>query len=161
MRRVAAVSSFKMIAPKNNRATISTKEASAMFTRLTVIGRTNPYVRRKARPTIDNVKSIVHLCAALLLFSLSSLPSQAQQTPSSAVAGVPRLVSFSGKLTGAQGKPSPSITGITFAIYKDQEGGAPLWLETQNVQPDATGRYTVQLGSTEAEGLSLDLFSSG
>jgi hypothetical protein len=36
-----------------------------------------------------------------------------------------------------------------------------LWLETQNVQADAKGNYTVQLGATKPDGLPLDLFSSG
>jgi hypothetical protein len=51
--------------------------------------------------------------------------------------------------------------GITLAIYKDQYEGAPLWLEPQNIQADAKGNYTVQLGSTKPDGLPLDLFSSG
>jgi hypothetical protein len=32
------------------------------------------------------------------------------------------------------GKPLAGVVGVTFYLYKDQEGGAPLWLETQNVQ---------------------------
>jgi len=40
-------------------------------------------------------------------------------------------------------------------------GGAPLWLETQNVTPDKTGHYTVTLCSTTAQGLPTDLFASG
>jgi hypothetical protein len=60
-----------------------------------------------------------------------------------------------------QGRAISGIVGITFAIYKDQYEGAPLWLETQNVQADAKGNYTVQLGATKPEGLPLDLFSSG
>ena len=56
---------------------------------------------------------------------------------------------------------STGIAGATFAIYKDQSEGAPLWLETQNVQPDAKGNYTVQLGATKPDGLPLDLFTSG
>jgi hypothetical protein len=44
---------------------------------------------------------------------------------------------------------------------KDQYEGSPLWLETQNVQADAKGNYTVQLGATKAEGLPLDLVTSG
>jgi hypothetical protein len=74
---------------------------------------------------------------------------------------VPRLVNFSGKAADSQGKPISGIAGITFAIYKDQYQGAPLWLETQNVQADAKGNYTVQLGATKPNGLPLDLFSSG
>ena len=82
-----------------------------------------------------------------------------QATIPSAV--VPRLVNFSGKATDVQGKPVSGIAGITFSIYKDQEGGAPLWMETQNVTADSKGNYTVQLGGSKSEGLPLDLFSSG
>jgi hypothetical protein len=48
-----------------------------------------------------------------------------------------------------------------FALYKDQQGGAALWQETQNVTLDASGRYTVQLGSSLSGGLPLDVFTSG
>jgi hypothetical protein len=50
--------------------------------------------------------------------------------------------------------------GITFALYKDQEGGAPLWLEMQNVKANSKGAYTVLLGSTKADGVPTDIFSS-
>ena len=76
-------------------------------------------------------------------------------------AGVPRLVNFSGKTSDVQGKPISGITGVTFAIYKGQYEGAPLWIETQNVAVDAKGNFTAQLGATKSAGLPLDLFSSG
>jgi hypothetical protein len=74
---------------------------------------------------------------------------------------VPKLVNYSGKAVDAQGKMFTGVVGITFAIYKDQTDGAPLWLETQNVQADAKGNYSAQLGATKSEGMALDLFSSG
>lgn len=74
---------------------------------------------------------------------------------------VPRLVKFSGVLNDGLGKPRTGLVGVTFAIYKEQEGGAALWLETQNVESDEQGRYAVLLGSTKSEGLPLELFSSG
>jgi len=42
-----------------------------------------------------------------------------------------------------------------------QEGGSPLFVETQNLQVDEQGRYTVLLGATQPDGLPLDLFTSG
>ena len=48
---------------------------------------------------------------------------------------------------------------MTFALYKQQEGGAPVWQEVQNVTLSAGGRYTVLLGSASSTGLSPDLFS--
>jgi hypothetical protein len=71
------------------------------------------------------------------------------------------LVNFSGRAPDTQGKAISDIAGVTFAIYKDQSEGAPLWMETQNVQADARGNYTVQLGATRSDGLPLELFSSG
>lgn len=59
-----------------------------------------------------------------------------------------------------RGGPLASATaGVTFAIYKQQDGGAPVWMETQNVTTDAAGNYSVLLGSTTAAGLPSDLFS--
>jgi len=74
---------------------------------------------------------------------------------------VPRLMKVAGTFKDDQGKPRTGIVGVTFAIYKDQEGGAALWLETQNVQLDEQGRYTVLLGATKNEGIPLELFTSG
>jgi hypothetical protein len=100
-----------------------------------------------------------------LLFSLvlSVLPAIAQQ-PSvrpTANANVPALVNFNGILKGVDGKPRHNVVGVTFALYREQEGGAPLWLETQNVSPDSQGRYSVELGSGSRNGLPTDVFSSG
>ena len=99
-----------------------------------------------------------------VLFAITVLCSALSAQRSDAPQGtttVPRLVSFSGKATDAQGKVISGIAGATFAIYKDQSEGSPLWLETQNVQADSKGKFTVQLGATKPEGLPLDLFSSG
>ena len=74
---------------------------------------------------------------------------------------VPRLVNFSGKAMDSQRRLIAGTAGVTFAIYKDQYEGAPLWMETQTVQPDKSGNYTVQLGATRFAGLPLELFSSG
>lgn len=97
----------------------------------------------------------------LAISMFCSLVAAQQGATESSSATVPRLVNFSGKATDAQGKAISGIAGVTFAIYKDQYEGAPLWLETQNVQANAKGGYTVQLGATKPEGLPLDLFSSG
>jgi hypothetical protein len=53
-----------------------------------------------------------------------------------------------------------TITGVTFLLYKDEQGGAPLWMETQKVQADKNGRYSV-MGSTRSEGLPTDVFVWG
>ncbi len=50
------------------------------------------------------------------------------------------VIKFGGVLKDHLGQPRSGITGITFALYPEQEGGAPLWLETQYVRPDEKGR---------------------
>ena len=86
---------------------------------------------------------------------------------------VPRLIKFSGEVNpqishikqireSEDGKSqSPAVVGLSFSLYELQEGGGPLWSESQKVQLDDQGRYTVLLGATAAAGLPLDLFTSG
>jgi hypothetical protein len=96
-------------------------------------------------------------CLALLIFSLIAV-SPAQPASTTAV---PNLINYSGTLHPPSGLTAPgSAFGVTFAIYRQQDGGAPLWLETQNVTPDPTGHSSVQLGSTRAEGIPADLFNT-
>ena len=99
---------------------------------------------------------------AICAFAISTFyGSLCAQTQAASSATVPALVNFSGRAVDPQGKALTEVTGISFAVYKDQYEGTPLWLETQNVQPDARGAYTVQLGAATAHGLPLELFSSG
>jgi hypothetical protein len=70
-------------------------------------------------------------------------------------------VRFAGVAKSVGGEALTGTIGVTFLIYADQQGGAPLWLETQNVQPDASGQYSVLLGATKADGLPASLFASG
>jgi hypothetical protein len=104
-------------------------------------------------------RSLLTACLGGLF--LTSLLSAQQSSSAQLSAKVPRLVNFSGKTADAQGKAISGIAGVIFAIYKEQYEGAPLWLETQNVQADTKGNYAVQLGATKPEGLPLDLFTSG
>ena len=94
--------------------------------------------------------SFVIALSTLLLVSIVS----AQQAPTTAV---PNLIRYSGVLKDAS--PASTAVGVTFAIYKQQEGGAPIWMETQNVTLGRDGQYSVLLGSTTATGLPNDLFS--
>jgi hypothetical protein len=93
------------------------------------------------------------LSTVLLVSNLSA------QQPSAI--SVPNLIRYSGSLNGLPGAASVSATtlGITFAVYRQQDGGAPIWMETQNVTTDASGNYSVLLGGTTASGLPSDLFS--
>jgi len=102
---------------------------------------------------------------ACLLVICCVLPMSGQESAASlnnrSNAVVPPLMNFSGVLNDVNGKPLTNIVGVTFSLYKDEQGGAPLWMETQNVQPDKTGHYTVMLGSTTSTGLPGDIFVAG
>jgi hypothetical protein len=74
---------------------------------------------------------------------------------------VPPLVKFSGVLSDANQRTLTGTVGVTFALYSGDQGGSPLWLETQNVKPDNTGHYSVMLGSASGHGLPPQLFASG
>ena len=81
--------------------------------------------------------------STLLFVSICS----AQQTATTAV---PNLIRYSGTLKDASGAPIAATAGVTFAIYKQQDGGAPVWMETQNVTPDASGQYSVLAGKHDS-----------
>jgi len=99
---------------------------------------------------------------AILMVLLCGSLVQAQQSMATATdVMVPPLVNFSGVITDVNGKPLAGVVGVTFYLYKEQQGGAPLWLETQNVKPNSTGHYTVMLGSTTSQGIPANIFASG
>ena len=99
-----------------------------------------------------------HLC--LLVLATMAALAMAQSAPDSPNA-VPNLINYSGVLKDGTGKTINSEAGVTFLIYKDEHGGSPLWLETQNVTPDRGGRYTVQLGAMNPNGLPSGIFQNG
>jgi len=109
-------------------------------------------------------RTSVWLCVCVMLIGCA-VPMSAQQptstTSTTSNTVVPSLVSFTGTLTDVNGKPLTGVVGVTFALYKESQGGAPLWLETQNVYPDKTGHYKVQLGAATSAGLPADLFVAG
>ena len=95
-----------------------------------------------------------------LLFALSL----AAQTASSASAAsqVPPLIPFSGVASDEGGNSLSGVVNLTFSLYAAQQGGAPLWTETQNnVQLDPAGHYSVQLGITKPNGVPTTLFTTG
>ncbi len=74
---------------------------------------------------------------------------------------VPRLVQFKGVVTDSSGKAATGTVAVTFSLYALQEGGAPLWSETQTLALDSQGHYSVFLGAASPDGLPLDLFATG
>jgi hypothetical protein len=103
------------------------------------------------------IPCVVAACLALVL---SLTPLTVAQTSAQTASALPRLVRFGGTVKDLNGNPLTGVVGMTFAFYSEQTGGAALWLETQNVTADSTGRYTALLGSTVPEGLPADLFTS-
>ncbi|MEO5936338.1 MAG: hypothetical protein ABIP81_03910, partial [Terriglobales bacterium] len=71
------------------------------------------------------------------------------------------MVRFSGALVDADSAPRRGTAAITFALYNQAQGGSPVWVETQNVTLDDSGRYTALLGSSSGEGLPVALFAAG
>lgn len=109
------------------------------------------------------VLAVAGLVVALLFSSPGAVAQEGSSVNLAALntSAVPNLVNFSGTLTDGNGRPLRGIAGVTFRLYRDSQGGAPLWMETQNVTPDKAGHYAVQLGSTSSAGLSAELFLRG
>ena len=74
---------------------------------------------------------------------------------------VPRVVAFGGTAKDPGGRAITGMAGGTFSIYASEDGGGPLWMETQNIQVDSNGHYDVQLGVTKPDGVPVELFTSG
>lgn len=120
------------------------------------------------KPTLSFWRLLLALFAlALMRVPVAALAQEggrttaasAAETPSDSV--VPRLIQYSGALNNEEGKPVTRSVGLIFSLYQFEEGGRPLWVETQTVQPDSAGHYTVLLGAASADGLPQDLFSAG
>jgi hypothetical protein len=81
--------------------------------------------------------------------------------PSASSAVVPMLIEFAGTLLDRDNRPMAGPVSVTFSLYGEQSGGAALWVETQNVHPDANGNYAVFLGAASKGGLPAEQFASG
>jgi len=103
---------------------------------------------------------VAGVAGVFLSLLLSLTPLTLAQTSSHDASALPRLVRFGGTVKELNGKPLTGVVGVTFSLYSEQTGGAPLWLETQNVTADSQGHYTVLLGSTKPDGLPAELFTS-
>jgi hypothetical protein len=95
------------------------------------------------------------LCTALLLVApaVSAQSSNTQAAPT-----VPRVLTFSGKLVGADGQPRTGSVLITFALYTEQTGGTPVWTEQQAVTLDARGQYSAIIGAVSRDGVPAEAF---
>jgi len=109
---------------------------------------------------------------AVCLLCATAVQAQQEQTASdssaanasaaaSAATRVPRLVRFSGTARDLSGQALTGPVELHFAIYPEQADATALWQETQTLQLDEQGRYTVLLGATQPEGLPGELFMTG
>jgi len=96
------------------------------------------------------------LLAILAFVTIAARAQTTTPTSGTTTEMVPRLVKFSGHIDSV----SSTTVGVTFALYSQQTGGTPLWLETQNVTVNANGYYSVYLGANSTNGVPLDVFSS-
>jgi hypothetical protein len=83
------------------------------------------------------MKLLRMVLASVIFFLLCGIFVHAQQVVATNTnVAVPPLVNFSGTLTDSNGKPLTGSVAVTFSLYSEQSGGAALWVESQNVQPD-------------------------
>jgi hypothetical protein len=106
------------------------------------------------------VGALLSLALSLTQLVVAQTSATSAQTAAQTASALPRLVRFGGAVKDINGNPLTGVVGITFALYSERTGGAPLWLETQNVTSDGNGHYTVLLGSTKPDGLPAELFTS-
>jgi hypothetical protein len=115
-------------------------------------------------PTKKHVPFLLLALAAIFGMNLRAWGQSSDSSAPSAVqssASVPRLVRFSGEIRIPSGKQANEGVSVTFALHKEQEGSESLWMESQNVQLDTNGRYTVLLGASSPDGLPVEVFTSG
>src|SRR5689334_16840977 len=92
------------------------------------------------------------------LLVVSPVVAAAQSTQDQSI---PRLITITGVYRPADGKAPGAVETVTLSIYTDQQGGAPLFQETQQVTVDDRGRYSVVLGAAHADGIPPAIFTAG
>ena len=122
--------------------------------------------RGKTSMNIRSVRGLVF--GAAVAFAAAVAPVGAQSTDArvteampAVTESVPRLVQFNGTLKDASARPVSGVASVTFAIYAEQDGGAALWAETQNVLADANGHYSALLGTSTSGGFPAELIGTG
>jgi hypothetical protein len=115
------------------------------------------------------MKIRISLYCAAIAFAAAFIPAStlAQTTdarvaePAPATETVPHLVQFNGTLKDSAARPISGVTSVTFAVYAEQDGGAALWTETQNVLADSSGQFSALLGTATSGGFPSDLIGTG
>jgi hypothetical protein len=103
------------------------------------------------------VKSVL-VVAVLASGVFGEFPTDARAQASPGAA--PTLIPVSGELRTADGQPRTGTAVLVLSLYEGQTDAAPRWVEQQTVTLDAAGRYSVQFGATQQDGLPADLFTA-
>jgi hypothetical protein len=97
-------------------------------------------------------------CAVIYLLALGVCASDAA-AQSATVGAPPTLITVSGELRDASGTPRTGAVVLVLSLYENRDDPSPRWVEQHPVTLDDAGRYDVQFGSTQAEGIPAELFS--
>jgi len=106
------------------------------------------------------MRHLLRFALILCFLIASSFVAAAQSTQDQSVA-VPRLITITGVYRPADGKAAGAVETVTLSVYVDEQGGAALFQETQQVTIDDRGRYSVVLGAAHADGIPASVFTSG
>ncbi|MDD4910167.1 MAG: hypothetical protein PHR44_05760 [Candidatus Omnitrophica bacterium] len=75
----------------------------------------------------------------------------------SSFAGIPREISYQGRLTDKDGKPlAEGIVTITFRLYTTEGGGSAIWSDTKSVPVSNGGIFSTTLGPFPEESVKFD-----
>ncbi len=103
------------------------------------------------------------VCSLMLALLMMITPARAAE-----MNAVPGQVQYAGRIfttfttEDTEGtEVRAGVRGVTFALFREQSGGAALWVETQNVSVAAGGAYSALLGAATSGGIPRDIFSSG
>jgi hypothetical protein len=103
-----------------------------------------------------SVRAVLVFLLTLCAIAIASDPQSTAQDRQV----LPHLIRFHGTLFNADGSARSGVAGMLFALYTEEMGGAALWTEVKNVTVDASGNYTVLLGSEHSDGVPDDLFTT-
>jgi hypothetical protein len=96
-------------------------------------------------------------CLVVALFSSMLAASAAAQ---SATVGVPpTLIPVSGELRDPLGEPRTGAVVLVLSMYDGKDDPSPRWAERHAVTLNDAGKYDLQFGSTQEQGIPSELFS--
>ena len=95
-----------------------------------------------------------------LVAGLLSLMLAAGAAAQSTTVGLPStVIPIAGELRTALGEPRTGVVTLVLSLYDNEDDLSPRWVEQHVITLDDAGRYEVHLGSTQDQGLPLELFS--